>query len=749
MTISTTTSRVSYSGNGVTTVFAVPFYFLANSHLEVIEIDPDGNQTQLSEGADYSVSGAGAESGGTLTLTSAIATGYVLNIIRQTPITQETDYITGDPFPAETHERALDKLTLIAQEQESRILSVFGTAYQGAYPSDIFVRTNGDPLETGDVYFNTTSDQLRIWNGTEWLPAYAQAAVMIHNTFVGDGVQTAFTLDWEPISNLNIMVHIEGVYQQSDSYAVAGTTLTLDDPLANGETMQVTYLNAEVGIKGEKGDQGEQGLIGPEGPQGPIGLQGPAGVDGADGADGADGSGVPAGGAAGQLLMKSSATDGDVEWLGDVPAFPVDGNLNDVDHTGWFAVVDPSAVNGPSASAGVCHTVVYNDTNKAQFFYESATTGGDADGYYFRLKVGTSWTFWTFIYTAAILDPLLNAISTFGISTLENATTAGKALLTAADEAAQRVLLGLGSTGPQSGFRNAVINGNFDVWQRGTSFGGGGIYTADRWCAAGASGQTVTRVLDHPTQSTGYCAEVVNTSGAQWIEQRIEAANARSLAGKEITASVWVKNISAGPAGVSLNLEHANAADDFSANTSIGTSSATTATVWTKLTFTGTLPSGAANGIRFRVITSSGGGGAATVRVAAAQLELGTAATEFERRPIGTELSLCQRYFVDIRGNQKIIGAGGSFASTQVEAIFVFPTEMRIAPAITVANVTDGYSFSGNGVSTNVSSLTPNRTSTKSVLLFNNAVSPSVTSGIYMRASTNTTASLIACDAEL
>jgi hypothetical protein len=46
----------------------------------------------------------------------APASGTRLVIYRDTDIVQETDYISGDPFPAETHERALDRLTMILQE---------------------------------------------------------------------------------------------------------------------------------------------------------------------------------------------------------------------------------------------------------------------------------------------------------------------------------------------------------------------------------------------------------------------------------------------------------------------------------------------------------------------------------------------------------------------------------------------------------------------------------------------------------
>jgi len=116
MTISTTTSRISYNGNGVTTVFAFPYRFLANADLVVVEVSSTGVETLKALTTDYTLTGAGDDAGGSVTMLVAPVIGSRLIIYRATTRTQETDYISGDPFPAETHERALDRLTMIAQE---------------------------------------------------------------------------------------------------------------------------------------------------------------------------------------------------------------------------------------------------------------------------------------------------------------------------------------------------------------------------------------------------------------------------------------------------------------------------------------------------------------------------------------------------------------------------------------------------------------------------------------------------------
>ena len=116
MTISTTTSRVSYNGNDVTVGFSFPYLFLANADLVVILYDSLGVGTTQVLDTDYTVTGAGDIAGGTVTMTTAPATGEQLVIYREMDLTQEVDYITGDAFPADTHERALDRLTMIAQQ---------------------------------------------------------------------------------------------------------------------------------------------------------------------------------------------------------------------------------------------------------------------------------------------------------------------------------------------------------------------------------------------------------------------------------------------------------------------------------------------------------------------------------------------------------------------------------------------------------------------------------------------------------
>ena len=122
MTISSTTSRVSYNGNSVLVTFTVPFYFLDDAHLLVTKyVVSSGVTTTLALTTDYTVAGAGVLTGGTITCLVAPATGTQIIITRNVPFTQETDYIENDPFPAEVHEQALDKLTMEVQQIDEQV----------------------------------------------------------------------------------------------------------------------------------------------------------------------------------------------------------------------------------------------------------------------------------------------------------------------------------------------------------------------------------------------------------------------------------------------------------------------------------------------------------------------------------------------------------------------------------------------------------------------------------------------------
>lgn len=112
------TSSVEYQLSTSTGPFSIPFYFIENGHI-VAELytqnGDDFNKTTLTIDVDYYLNGAGDKDGGQLTLLSAHS-GATLLIYRDPDATQLTSYLATGKFPATSHERALDKLTMLIQK---------------------------------------------------------------------------------------------------------------------------------------------------------------------------------------------------------------------------------------------------------------------------------------------------------------------------------------------------------------------------------------------------------------------------------------------------------------------------------------------------------------------------------------------------------------------------------------------------------------------------------------------------------
>jgi hypothetical protein len=124
MTVSSTTVKNSYSGNGSTTQFAYGYKIFADSDLIVIiRTDSTGAETVKTLTTHYTVAGAGDASGGSITFTSGNtpASGQTVVIIREVPQTQAIDYIANDPFPAESHEEGLDRATMTTQQVQEEL----------------------------------------------------------------------------------------------------------------------------------------------------------------------------------------------------------------------------------------------------------------------------------------------------------------------------------------------------------------------------------------------------------------------------------------------------------------------------------------------------------------------------------------------------------------------------------------------------------------------------------------------------
>jgi hypothetical protein len=121
MTVSSSTSRASYSGNGTLTTFAYSFKVFDQDDLTVILRASNGTETVQTITTDYTVTGVGSVSGGNVVFGTAPASGVTVVILREMDLEQGLDLVPNDPFPAESLEDSLDKLTFMVQQHDEQL----------------------------------------------------------------------------------------------------------------------------------------------------------------------------------------------------------------------------------------------------------------------------------------------------------------------------------------------------------------------------------------------------------------------------------------------------------------------------------------------------------------------------------------------------------------------------------------------------------------------------------------------------
>jgi microcystin-dependent protein len=255
---------------------------------------------------------------------------------------------------------------------------------------------------------------------------------------------------------------------------------------------------------------------------------------------------------------------------------------------------------------------------------------------------------------------------------------------------------------------NYVINGAFDIWQRGDSISGLG-YGADMWYAPFSS-CTVSRSTDAP-EGFKYSFSVSRSAGTvNYVLQRIESDNSSMLVGKTVTASFWAKNTGSDES-LEVSLYSANSVNDFSGTTIIGSATVLApsgfSASWTKYSATfNNLPASVANGMHIQIVgrTEASSSGHSFL-LAGVQLEEGFYATPFRRSApsIQAELAACQRYYRRISGASVTVASGTYYTSTRAYFASTMP-EMRVVPLITASAASAVLVFS-NGNSAASTSL--------------------------------------------
>ena len=124
MSLTSTITEVTYDCDGSTVDFPITYGFFQRSDIKCFLIDvPTETETELTEGTDYTISTIYNDyrNGGTLTTVATYGTDKKIRIERAVPMTQELDFTKYDAFRSEDVENALDKLTMVDQQIESKI----------------------------------------------------------------------------------------------------------------------------------------------------------------------------------------------------------------------------------------------------------------------------------------------------------------------------------------------------------------------------------------------------------------------------------------------------------------------------------------------------------------------------------------------------------------------------------------------------------------------------------------------------
>jgi len=269
---------------------------------------------------------------------------------------------------------------------------------------------------------------------------------------------------------------------------------------------------------------------------------------------------------------------------------------------------------------------------------------------------------------------------------------------------------------PSSGawaYRNKLINGGFDIWQRDISQTVSGIYSDDRWfnSTGGADTKTHTRemftlgqndVLGNPKYYSK--TAIVTSSGiADYVlkEQKIESV--LTFAGNTCTLSFWAKADSTKDISIEFTQNFGSGGSPSARVTGIGIEKFTLSTIWTKYTKTFIVPSISGKilgtegndalvlvlwlsaGSNYDTRNDSLGNQSGDFYISQVQLEEGSIATPFEQRPIGYELSLCQRYYQTSTFSRRMVT---SYTGDYWLFSLAFLTEMRVIPNTVNFNVT-------------------------------------------------------------
>jgi len=255
MTVTAKTTRIQYTGTGLVKTYAYGWKILTDADLVVISTTPAGVDTTLTLTTDYTVTGAGSDSGGNVVLADNLASGYLLTIYLDMDIEQPTD-LTNQQSPfLERIEAALDRTILVSQQLATKLgLCVQFPASSTEDPTTIVAVVNqavadAQTAQTGaetaqGLAEDARDDAVIAQTAAEAAQSAAEAAAQNISvqrfTATASAAQTVITpgFTWDDGAG-NIVVYIDGLKQAVGTYTLASPTITLSEALDGGETIEV------------------------------------------------------------------------------------------------------------------------------------------------------------------------------------------------------------------------------------------------------------------------------------------------------------------------------------------------------------------------------------------------------------------------------------------------------------------------------------------------------------------------------
>jgi chemotaxis protein histidine kinase CheA len=259
MTISSTTVRNSYSGDGTTDTFTYNFKIFQDSDIQVIIRSANGTETIKTITTHYTVTDAGVSAGGTVIFTVGnIPTATETVVLRRNiPQTQAIDYIANDPFPAESHEEGLDRATMAIQQIQEEVTRSLKLSKTNTMTSTEFTVGAADRANkilafdaAGEI---SVTQELGTYKGTDTTittEAYVQrdivkstSATQLNNVYicVGDSVVGDLLTDTDHFDLL-----VDAVSAAASATAAASSATDAETAQTAAETAQTAAELAET-----------------------------------------------------------------------------------------------------------------------------------------------------------------------------------------------------------------------------------------------------------------------------------------------------------------------------------------------------------------------------------------------------------------------------------------------------------------------------------------------------------------------